>query len=170
MQDHYNLLYREEEREMLALCRERGVAAIPWSPLARGLLARPWSEKSVTLRAQTDPFSRKYYGATADADRRVVERVTKVAARRGVSQSQIALAWLMKNPVVAAPVIGATKLHHIDDAVQAVSLSLTNEEVRALEELYVPHPIVGFEARKNASSEAKKMFKYGAKSVRRQVA
>jgi aryl-alcohol dehydrogenase-like predicted oxidoreductase len=142
MQNHYNLLYREEEREMLAVCRAEAVGVLPWSPLARGRLTRPWDE--TTERAETDEFGKKMYAGTADADRRVVERVAQVAAGRGVPPAVIALAWLLKNPAVTAPIVGASKLQHLEDAVAALSVTLTHEEIARLEEPYVPHPILGF--------------------------
>jgi aryl-alcohol dehydrogenase-like predicted oxidoreductase len=140
MQDHYNLLNREEEREMLPLCADQGVGVIPWSPLARGRLTREWDE--VTERSQTDPFGERLY--TAEADRVVVERVAEIAKERGVPRAQVALAWMLSKPVITAPIIGATKLSHLDDAVAAVDLDLTDEEIKALEEPYVPHAIAGF--------------------------
>jgi aryl-alcohol dehydrogenase-like predicted oxidoreductase len=142
MQNHYNLLYREEEREMLALCTAEGVGVLPWSPLARGRLTRAWDE--TTERTRTDEFGKKLYAATADADRQVVERVAHVAARRGVPRAVVALAWLLKNPAVTAPIVGASKVQHLDDAMAALSLTLTNEEVAELEEPYTPHPVLGF--------------------------
>jgi aryl-alcohol dehydrogenase-like predicted oxidoreductase len=142
MQNHYNLLYREEEREMLPLCVAEGVGVIPWSPLARGRLTRPWDE--TTERARTDEFGKKLYAVTADADRQVVERVAQVAVRRGVPPAVVALAWLLKKPAVTAPIIGASKPKHLDDAIAALSLTLTTEEVAELEEPYVPHPVLGF--------------------------
>jgi len=142
MQDHYNLLNREEEREMLPLCAAEGIGVLPWSPLARGRLARPWGEK--TDRMEKDEVSKKLYDATAEADRRVVERVGEIAEKRGVPRAQIALAWLLAKPVVTAPIVGATKLQHLEDAVAALSLKLSPEEITALEEPYVPHPVVGF--------------------------
>lgn len=142
MQNHYNLLYREEEREMLALCADEGVGVLPWSPLARGRLTRPWDE--ATERARTDEFGKKLYAGTTDADRRVVERVAQVAARRGVPRAVVALAWLLKNPVVTAPIVGASKPQHLEDAVAALSLTLTTEEIAELEAPYVPHPVLGF--------------------------
>ncbi len=145
MQNHYNLLYREEEREMLGLCSDEEIAVNPWSPLARGRLARPWTSPNPTFRFQADQFARKYYGSTEDVDRRVIERVTEIAKQHGAPQSQIALAWLLKKSVVASPIIGATKLHHLHDAVQALTLKLSEDDIRALEELYVPHPIAGFD-------------------------
>jgi 1-deoxyxylulose-5-phosphate synthase len=142
MQNHYNLLYREEEREMLPLCVAEGVGLIPWSPLARGRLARPWDEKS--YRLETDEVGQRLYAGTVDADRRVVERAVEVATRRGVPPAQIALAWLLHKPVVTAPIIGASKPHHLDDAVAALSLKLSVDEMASLKEPYEPHPIAGF--------------------------
>jgi aryl-alcohol dehydrogenase-like predicted oxidoreductase len=142
MQNHYNLLQREEEREMLPLCAAEGIGVIPWSPLARGRLTRPWGADSA--RMATDDYGRKLYGATLDADRNVVAATADVARRRGVPPAQVALAWLMQNPAVTAPIVGASKASHLDDAVAALSLQLTAEEVAALEEPYVPHPVVGF--------------------------
>jgi 1-deoxyxylulose-5-phosphate synthase len=139
MQDHYNLLYREEEREMLPLCADRGVGVIPWSPLARGKLTRPWDEGSA--RSQTDEFGKTLY---AGGDRQIVEQVLKVAGDRGVPPAQIALAWMLSNPVVTAPIIGATKPNHIDDAVAALDIELTAAERTALEEHYQPHQVAGF--------------------------
>jgi aryl-alcohol dehydrogenase-like predicted oxidoreductase len=145
MQPHYNLIYREEEREMFGLCKAEGIGVIPWSPLARGKLARPWEDKPSTARAGSDDFGNTLYGKTADADRAVVERVTEIAGRRGVPQCQIALAWLLHRPVVTAPIIGASKSNHLDDAIGALSLTLSAEEIAALEAPYVPHAIAGFE-------------------------
>jgi aryl-alcohol dehydrogenase-like predicted oxidoreductase len=142
MQNHYNLLYREEEREMLPLCEAEGVGVVPWSPLARGRLTRDWSE--TTNRLQTDEFGKTLYAATEDADRRVVARVAEVATERGVPRAQVALAWLVQKPFITAPIVGASKLHHLDDAVAALSLKLTPEEIASLEEPYAPHPVVGF--------------------------
>ncbi len=139
MQNHYNLIYREEEREMLPLCRDQGVGVIPWSPLARGRLARPWDE--TTERSRTDEFGRSLYD---DSDRSVVDRVSDVAERRGVSRAQVALAWLSSKPGVTAPIVGATKPHHLDDAVAALDLELSPDEIAALEEPYRPHPVRGF--------------------------
>jgi aryl-alcohol dehydrogenase-like predicted oxidoreductase len=139
MQNHYNLLYREEEREMLPLCADRGIGVIPWSPLARGRLTRPWEVS--TARAETDEFGKTLY---PDGDRLIVEQVAKVAESRGVPPAQIALAWVASHPVVTAPIIGATKPNHIDDAVAALDIELTAEERAALEEHYVPHPVAGF--------------------------
>jgi aryl-alcohol dehydrogenase (NADP+) len=139
IQNHYNLLYREEEREMLPLCADQGVGVIPWSPLARGRLTRPWEVS--TARGQTDEFGKTLY---PDGDRLIVEQVAKVAESRGVPPAQIALAWVAGNPVVTAPIIGATKPNHIDDAVAALDIELTAEEKTALEQHYAPHPIAGF--------------------------
>lgn len=141
IQNHYNLIYREEEREMMPLCLEEKIAVTPYSPLASGRLARNWSE--TTQRMETDPIARQKYDATAEADKAVVERVATVAANHGVPMAHIALAWLRyKNPVVA-PVIGATKISHIDNAVESLTVQLTPDEIAYLEEPYVPHPIVG---------------------------
>jgi aryl-alcohol dehydrogenase-like predicted oxidoreductase len=142
MQPHYNLLYREEEREMLKLCLDQGVGVIPWSPLARGRLARPW-ETETTKRSESDGYAKNLYTKTAEADKLVVERLTKVAGERGVPMAQVALAWLLSKPAITAPIVGATKLHHLADAVAAVELKLTAEEVKALEEPYVAHPVLG---------------------------
>ena len=142
MQPHYNLLYREEEREMLPLCRDQGVGVIPWSPLARGKLARPWDAET-TKRSETDGYAKNLYAKTAEADKRVVDRVGEVAAARGVPMAQVALAWLLTKPAITAPIVGATKPHHLADAVAAVELKLTADEVKALEEAYVPHAVQG---------------------------
>jgi aryl-alcohol dehydrogenase-like predicted oxidoreductase len=138
MQDHYNLLYREEEREMLPLCVDQGIGVIPWSPLARGRLARDWD--ATTARSETDEFGRSLY---RDEDRLIVEAVAKLAAERGVSRAQVALAWLLKHPAVDAPIVGATKPEHLADAVASVDLELTDDEVAALEAPYEPHAIAG---------------------------
>ncbi len=143
MQNHYNLLYREEEREMIPLCREEGVGLIPWSPLARGWLARPWQSET-TKRSETDRFGISMYSQTEEADRRVVDTLEAMAKRRGVAQAQVALAWLLAKPGVAAPIVGATRPHHLTDAVAALSLRLSAEEMHSLEEPYVPHPVLGF--------------------------
>lgn len=145
MQNHYNLLYREEEREMMSLCVDQGIGVIPWSPLARGRLTRDWDE--TTERSQTDEFGKTLYAATQatlDADRRVVERVAEVAARRGAPRAQVALAWMLGKPFVASPIVGASKPRHLEDAVAALSLKLTEEEIAALEEPYIPHAVAGF--------------------------
>jgi 1-deoxyxylulose-5-phosphate synthase len=143
MQNHYNLLYREEEREMIPLCREEGVAVIPWSPLARGRLARPWQSET-TKRSETDQFGKTLYAATEEADRRVVERLTEMAKQRGVSQASLALGWMLAKPGVTAPIVGATKANHLEDAVAGLSVKLTREEMASLEEPYIPHPVLGF--------------------------
>ncbi len=139
MQNHYNLLYREEEREMIPYCRSEGMGIIPWSPLARGLLAG--SRKAATTRSGTDTIAKKMY--TSDADEKVVDRVAEVAARRGVPPAQLALAWLLHKPGVTAPIVGASKPHHLSDAISATTLKLTADEITALEEPYVPHNVLG---------------------------
>jgi aryl-alcohol dehydrogenase-like predicted oxidoreductase len=139
MQNHYNLIVREEEREMLPLCAAEGIGVIPWSPMARGRLTRDWEESS--SRSETDQIIKKLYTKTAEADRRVVARVAEIAQKRGVPRAQVALAWVLQKPVVTAPIIGASKPHHLEDAVAAMSLGLTPDEITALEEPYVPHPI-----------------------------
>ncbi|HEX9083086.1 MAG TPA: aldo/keto reductase [Holophagaceae bacterium] len=144
MQNHYNLLYREEEREMIPLCQSEGIGIIPWSPLARGRLTRAW-EAEPTKRHATDQYTRKLYGQTEAADRLVVDRVGQVAARHGIPQAQVALAWMLAKPAVTAPIVGATKPRHLMDAVAALSLRLSDEEIAFLEQPYVPHPVLGFE-------------------------
>ncbi|GAB2933514.1 aldo/keto reductase [Rhodococcus aerolatus] len=139
MQDHYNLLHREEEREMLPLCADEGVGSIPWSPLARGRLTRPWDTTSA--RSETDEFGGSLY---QDGDEKIVDVVTAVAAERGVTPAQVALAWVLRHPVVDAPIVGATKAHHLDDAVAAVDLELSDDECARLEEHYTPREPVGF--------------------------
>jgi 1-deoxyxylulose-5-phosphate synthase len=141
MQPHYNLIYREEEREMLPLCLDQGVGVIPWSPLARGRLARKSDE--TTKRLESDQFGKTIYSKTADADKAVVDRVAEVAEKRGVPQAQVALAWMLTKPAITSPIVGATKPNHLEDAAAAVSLKLTAEEVKSLEEPYVPHAVVG---------------------------
>ncbi|HWA93093.1 MAG TPA: aldo/keto reductase [Terracidiphilus sp.] len=143
MQNHYNLLYREEEREMMGLCQEEGIGVIPWSPLARGRLVRAWDAEA-TKRLETDAFGKQMYAQTADADHGVVDRVGEVAEKRGVPRAQVALAWLLAKPGVTAPIVGATKPHHLQDAVDALKVKLTDEELKLLEEPYVPHPVLGF--------------------------
>jgi 1-deoxyxylulose-5-phosphate synthase len=143
MQNYYNLIYREEEREMMPLCVSEGVGSIPWSPLARGRLARPWTDDPQTDRAKTDAFAKGLYDKTVALDKPVVDRLIEVAKERGLPPSQIALAWELQKPAVASPIIGATKPHHLDDAVAAVSVKLTAEEVAKLEELYQPHGATG---------------------------
>ncbi len=144
MQNHYNLLYREEEREMIGLCAHEGVGVIPWSPLARGRLARPWDQRGDTGRAATDEFGKTLYARTEAADRAVVDRLGEVAAARGLPRAQIALAWLLSKPAVVSPIIGATKPHHLDDAAAALEVVLDREEIVKLEEPYIPHPVLGF--------------------------
>jgi aryl-alcohol dehydrogenase (NADP+) len=138
MQNHYNLLYREEEREMLPLCEDQGIAVIPWSPLARGRLTREWDTE--TARAETDEFGKTLY---KPSDRAIVERVAEVADARGVSRAQVALAWVLDNPAVTAPIVGATKPAHLADALAAVDLELSDEEVDRLQAPYEPHAIAG---------------------------
>jgi aryl-alcohol dehydrogenase (NADP+) len=138
MQNHYNLIYREEEREMLPLCEHQGVGVIPWSPLARGRLTRPWDEQ--TARSETDEFGKSLY---RDEDRSIVDRVLSVAGRRGVSAAQVGLAWLLAQPAVTSPIVGITKPEHLDDAVAAVDLQLTDSELDELAADYVPHAIAG---------------------------
>ena len=143
MQNHYNLLYREEEREMLGLCKEEGIAVIPWSPLARGRLTRAWQAEK-TKRSETDRFGNAMYSRSEEDDQRVVNRLGEIAEKRGASRAQVALAWLLSKRVVTAPIVGATKPHHLEDAVAALSLKLTGEEIASLEEPYTPHPVLGF--------------------------
>jgi aryl-alcohol dehydrogenase-like predicted oxidoreductase len=142
MQNYVNLLYREEEREMLPLCRQEGIGVIPWSPLARGRLTRDWDEH--TARSETDEFGKNLYAKTAEADRAVVTAVRDVAAERGVSRAQVALAWALAKPGITAPIVGATKPTHLADAVAAVDLELTQGEIERLEAPYLPHAIAGF--------------------------
>ena len=144
MQNHYNLLYREEEREMMGLCAAEGIGVVPWSPLARGRLTRPWEDEPSTKRAGTDEFGKTLYRGTEDADREVVRRVGEMAEAHGVPRAQIALAWLLSKPGVTSPIVGASKPHHLEDAAAALSVSLSAEEVSALEEPYTPRPIAGF--------------------------
>jgi aryl-alcohol dehydrogenase-like predicted oxidoreductase len=143
MQNHYNLMYREEEREMLPLCADQGIAVLPYSPLARGMLAgnRTRQGERRTTRAGDDPLSDERYNIDADFD--VVDRLVEVAAERGTPPAQVALAWLLSRPGVTAPIIGATRFGHITDALAASRLALTEEEVRRLEEPYLPHPVLG---------------------------
>jgi aryl-alcohol dehydrogenase-like predicted oxidoreductase len=139
MQNQYSLMQREEEREMFGLLADQGVGSVPWSPLAKGRLARPWGER--TQRSDTDPIGRRYFG---DADRPIAEAVQRVAEARGIPMAQVALAWVLKNPVVAAPIVGATKPHHLPDAVAALDVQLSDDEIRTLEEPYTPHLPTGF--------------------------
>ena len=143
MQNHYNLLYREEEREMIPLCQSEGIGIIPWSPLARGRLARPWQTET-TKRYETDQFGKSLYSQTEQMDRAVVERVGRISEQRGVSRAQVALAWMLSKPAITSPIVGATKQHHLSDAAAAVSLRLTSGEIASLEEPYQPHPVLGF--------------------------
>jgi aryl-alcohol dehydrogenase-like predicted oxidoreductase len=144
MQNHYNLIYREEEREMIPLCLDQGVAVMPWSPLARGRLAgnRGAQGERLTRRAETDPFGDSLY-PSPDLDQPVIDRVNELAAERGVSAAQIGLAWLLHKPSVTAPIVGATKPSHLEDALAAEQLQLSGDELRRLEEPYVPHRIAG---------------------------
>lgn len=143
MQNHYNLLYREEEREMLGLCAAEGIGVLPWSPLARGRLARPWSDEPPTVRAGSDDYGETLYSKTQAADRAVVDRLIEVAAERGAPPSRVALAWLFSKPVVTAPIIGATKIDHLDEAARALDIVLSPEEIARLEAPYLPHPVAG---------------------------
>jgi aryl-alcohol dehydrogenase-like predicted oxidoreductase len=143
MQNHYNLLYREEEREMAPLCRDQGVGMIPWSPLARGRLARGRDADAKTARSESDAFTKRLYAATQEADARVLGAVEEVAKARKLPNAQVALAWLLQKPGVVAPIVGATKMNHLDDAVAALEVTLSAEEMRALEAPYVPHAIAG---------------------------
>jgi aryl-alcohol dehydrogenase-like predicted oxidoreductase len=138
MQNHYNLLYREEEREMLPLCADQGIGVIPWSPLARGKLTRPWD--ATTTRKETDDFGQSLY---RDEDKAIVERVLEVAAKRELSPAQVALAWMLRNPAVTSPIVGVTRPSHLPDAIAAVEVTLDNEEAAYLEDPYVPHAVAG---------------------------
>jgi aryl-alcohol dehydrogenase (NADP+) len=138
MQDHYNLLYREEEREMLPLCADQGIGVIPWSPLARGRLTREWN--ATTARTETDEFGASLY---REEDKAIVDAVGALAERRGVSRAQVALAWLLAQPVVTSPIVGVTKPQHLTDAVAAVDLELSADEVEELGAGYVPHAVAG---------------------------
>ena len=149
MQPHYNLLYREEEREMFPYCAAEGVGVLPWSPLARGMLARARTERSV--RATSDDIATALYGH--ESDDTIIERVAEVAARHGVKSSQIALAWLLRNPVVTAPIVGATKMHYLDDAIAALDVTLDDADVKRLEEGYTPHPPMNLTPRIKAPKE-----------------
>ena len=145
MQNHYNLVYREEEREMMPLCREEGIGVIPWSPLARGFLAgnRRKEDKGDTARAKTDEFAHSLY--YSDSDFTVAARVVEVAGRLGVKPTQVALAWLLQRPGVTAPIVGASKLAHLEEAVSALDLTLGGEDAAYLEAPYQPHPVLGFD-------------------------
>ena len=142
MQDQYNLLMREEEREMYPFCLDQGVGVLPWSPLARGRLTRDWDAR--TARAETDSFAGTLYTQAVESDRKIVEAVAEVASARGVPRAQVALAWMLGKPAVTAPIVGATKLEHLSDAVAAVELDLSDDEVARLEEHYVPHAPEGY--------------------------
>ncbi|BEV46847.1 aldo/keto reductase [Afipia carboxidovorans] len=141
MQDHLNLLYREEEREMLPLCLDQGIAVVPWSPLARGRLTREWDD--VSERTKSDVFGRTLYTQAVDADKQIVAEVARIAKARGVPRAQVALAWVIQKRGVTAPIIGASKPQHLTDAVAALSLNLTDEEIKALEAPYIPHRVSG---------------------------
>jgi aryl-alcohol dehydrogenase (NADP+) len=143
MQNHYNVVYREEEREMIPLCREEGIGLIPWSPLARGFVAgnRRAEDLGATVRAKTDDFAHKLYYQPSDFA--IVDRVTEIAKKRGVPNAQVALAWILQQPGITAPIVGASKMHHLDDAVAALRLKLDDAELSALAAPYQPHPILG---------------------------
>jgi aryl-alcohol dehydrogenase-like predicted oxidoreductase len=143
MQNYYNLLYREDEREMLRLCASEGIGVTPWSPLARGKLTRPWTADPPTQRARTDAFGTSLFEKTTDIDRPVVERTLEIARERGIPPAHVAMAWLLHKPAVTSPIFGATKMEHLDDAVAAVSVKLSDEEIKRLEERYMPHPPTG---------------------------
>ena len=145
MQPHYNLLYREEEREMLPLCAAEGIGVLPWSPLARGRLTRPWESQASTERSQTDEYGKLIYSHAEDADRKVVDRLGEISAARGITRAQTALAWLLKKPAVTSPIVGVTKPHHLEEAVASLSVNLSDSEIEALEAPYVPHPVAGIE-------------------------
>jgi aryl-alcohol dehydrogenase-like predicted oxidoreductase len=140
MQNYYNLLYREDEREMLGLCVSEGVGVTPWSPLARGKLARPWAADPTTERAKTDAFGKTLFDKTVDIDKPVIDRTNEIARERAVSPAQVAMAWLLSRPGVTSPVVGATRPQHLEDAVAAIGLTLSTDEIARLEETYQPHP------------------------------
>jgi len=144
MQNHYNALYREEEREMMGLCAAEGIGVIPWSPLARGRLTRTWSDEPATARAETDAFGKTLYRGTEDSDKQIVEQVGQIAEARSLPRAQVALAWLLAQPAVTSPIVGATKPHHLEDAVAALSVTLTPEEIKSIGDPYVPHGVAGF--------------------------
>jgi aryl-alcohol dehydrogenase-like predicted oxidoreductase len=144
MQNYVNLLYREEEREMLPLCAAQGIGVIPWSPLARGRLARSWSDEPTTERARNDKFGQSLFARTRDPDRAVVDQLSTVAEQLARPRSQIALAWLLRKPEVTAPIVGIAKPRHLEDALAALALTLDDAIVKALEAPYVPHPVLGF--------------------------
>ncbi len=143
MQNHYNLIYREEEREMMGLCQAEGIGVIPWSPLARGRLARPTNAEG-TKRLETDQFGKSMYSGTEEADCKVIDKLTEVSLRRSLPQATIALAWMLAKPFVDSPIVGATKPHHLEDAVRALDVKLSQEEIAELEAAYIPHPVLGF--------------------------
>jgi aryl-alcohol dehydrogenase (NADP+) len=143
MQNHYNLLYREEEREMLPLCVDLGVGVIPWSPLARGRLTRDWDE--TTTRTESDVFARSLYH---DEDRAIVDAVASVAERRGVKRAEVALAWVSRQPGVVAPIVGVTRAEHLDDAIASLDVDLTDDDLTELEKPYTPRPVAGIEVRR----------------------
>ncbi len=145
MQPHYNLLYREEEREMLELCAQEGIGVVPWSPLARGRLARAWEEEPSTLRGGSDPWGDGVYAASREADRNVVDRVGEVSERLGVPRAQVALTWLLHKSVVSAPIVGATRPHHLEEAVAALQVRLSATDIAELEAPYVPHAVAGID-------------------------
>ena len=142
MQAQYSLLYREEEREMMRLCAAEGIGVLPWSPLAKGRLTRAW-EEGATKRAEADQRVKKGSSATDEADRKVVDRVGELAERKGISRARVAMAWLLSKPGVTSPIVGATKLNHLEDAVAALEVKLSPEEIASLEEFYAPHAVVG---------------------------
>jgi aryl-alcohol dehydrogenase-like predicted oxidoreductase len=143
MQNHYNLMYREEEREMIPLCKEEKVGVVPWAPLASGRLTRDWGTS--TNRSKIDDIGNNLYAGTADLDRKVVENITQLAKKKDVAMAQIALAWLLHNDTITAPIVGTTKISHIEAAVSALSIRLSPEEIAFLEEPYVPHSVIGIE-------------------------
>lgn len=145
MQPHYNLLYREEEREMLPLCAAEGIGVVPWSPLARGRLTRAWESQPSTERGQTDEYGKLIYSHAQDADRKVVDRLGEISEARGITRAQTALAWLLKKPTVTSPIVGATKPHHLEEAVASLSVDLSDSEMEALEAPYIPHLVAGIE-------------------------
>jgi aryl-alcohol dehydrogenase-like predicted oxidoreductase len=143
MQNHYNLIYREEEREMMGLCQAEGIGVIPWSPLARGRLARSTKAEG-TKRLETDQFGKSMYNGTEEADHKVIDKLTELSARRSLPQATVALAWMLDKPYVDSPIVGATKPHHLEDAVRALEVKLSTDEIAELEAAYVPHPVLGF--------------------------
>jgi 1-deoxyxylulose-5-phosphate synthase len=142
MQNFVNLIYREEEREMLPLCKSEGIGVIPWSPLARGRLARPWNAEAAN-RSAKDQFGARLYEKLAEGDRQIIEEIGNIASRRNIPRARVALAWLLRKPEITAPIIGATRPEHLQDAVAALDVKLTDDEVKALEAPYVPHPVAG---------------------------